>query len=671
MRLPLNWDVIPAETEKSPEEQAADAMAAADIGIEEIPKIIMDGRMHRFRVTGDKSREKAGWYIFYRDNLPAGSFGNWRTGTSVKWHASSGRELSDVERNLLELTYERARQTREAEEQKRHAAAAAECEEIWSRAPAAEDNNEYLRRKKVKSHGLRQTGDGRLIMPIYVGDQLASLQYISPDGHKEFHTGGEVSAGYFLIPGIGSTIYVAEGYATGASIFEASGASVVVALNAGNLLKVGQFLKTRTPAARIIFVADNDESGIGQTRAKAAAEAVGAQVIIPPEVGDANDYAAAGHDLKALLTAAPDPWLIPLSEFCQKPQPIKWLIKGWVQAEALMMVFGASGTGKTFVVLDQALTIACPEINEWHGCKVKHGPVVYLAGEGHIGLKARIAGWMNRRGVCSADMLISKSAEDLNTPDGVNRVIEEIRRYEKQPVLIIVDTLNRFLIGDENTAKDVKTMLDACSRLMEEYHCSVTIVHHTGVAQEAQTRARGSSAWKGAMDLETWINKEPGSSKVLVRQTKSKDAELQPDLWLEQVQVEVPGWTDEDGSPVTTVVMKKYEGCDTDVPLEKKLTKSQQFGLRTFYEAAERFGKLDAEGKFAGLELEKWREYFYQCTSSENDNTKRSTFSRARTELCKIGRLRVENGIYFLKGMTAELEQNQIAKILYKQRCKI
>lgn len=648
-------------------------MMAANMGMDDPPDIIMDGRVHRFRVTGDKNREKTGWYVFFKDKLPAGRFGNWRGDLSTTWHATPDRTLSQAERELIELHYERARMIHEEEAQKKYAQAAAECAEIWDNAADADDENGYLQRKQIKNHGLKQTGDGRLIMPIYVDDRLTSLQYIGSDGTKEFHTGGEVSCGYFFIPPLRpdkKTIYVAEGYATGASIHEATGAGVVVALNAGNLSKVGQFLREKMPGAQIVFVADNDESGVGQQKAKTAANLIGAQVVIPPEIGDANDYVVSGHDLKALLVASPDPWLVPLAEFCKKPQPIKWLIKGWVQEEALMMVFGASGTGKTFVVLDQALSIACPEIANWQGCRVKHGPVVYLAGEGHIGLKARIAGWMSHKGVKFGDMLISTSAEDLNTPEGVNRVISEIGRNNTKPVLIVVDTLNRFLFGDENTAKDTKTFLDACSRLMGEFCCSVLIVHHTGVAQDAQNRARGSSAWKGAMDLETWVNKEQGSTKVLVKQTKSKDAELQPDLWLEQMQIAVPGWTDEDGSPVTTVVMEPFDGNDEEAQ-EKRLTKSQQFGLKTFREAAERVGRLDDEGNFAGLELEEWRKYFYEASSSGNESTKRSAFNRARSDLCEIGKIKAENGYYFLKGITAELEQKGIAKILYKQRCKI
>ena len=252
-------------------------MLAAGIGIEEAPDVVLDGRPHRFRVAGDKGREKSGWYVFFGDNLPAGRFGNWRGDLSVAWHATPDHVLTPAERELIELSYERARLMHEAEAKKKHEQAAAACSEIWEKAAAADSANGYLVRKQVKSHGLRQTGDGRLIMPIYVGERLTSLQYISADGTKEFHAGGEVSYGYFFIPPTGAAakaVYVVEGYATGASVHEATGAGVVVALNAGNLSKVGQFLRGKMPQARIAFVADNDKSGVGQQKARAAAETI-------------------------------------------------------------------------------------------------------------------------------------------------------------------------------------------------------------------------------------------------------------------------------------------------------------------------------------------------------------------------------------------------------------
>ena len=125
----------------------------------------------------------------------------------------------------------------------------------------------------------------------------------------------------------------------------------------------------------------------------------------------------------------------------------------------------------------------------------------------------------------------------------------------QNPKVIVVDTLHRFLAGDENSAQDAKTMLDACNSLMNEFRCSVILVHHTGVAEEAQHRARGSSAWRGALDIE--ISIVPGKDGVPMQivQRKSKDAELAQTVHVELQQVTIPGWMDEDEQPVTSAVV--------------------------------------------------------------------------------------------------------------------
>jgi putative DNA primase/helicase len=121
--------------------------------------------------------------------------------------------------------------------------------------------------------------------------------------------------------------------------------------------------------------------------------------------------------------------------------------------------------------------------------------------------------------------------------------------------VIVVDTLHRFLAGDENSAQDAKTMLDACNALMMEFDCSVILVHHTGVSDEAQHRARGSSAWRGALDIE--ISIVPGKEGIPMQivQRKSKDAEMAETVHVELQQVAIPGWLDEDGQQVTSAVI--------------------------------------------------------------------------------------------------------------------
>ena len=276
-------------------------------------------------------------------------------------------------------------------------------------------------------------------------------------------------------------------------------------------------------------------------------------MVMPPILGDANDYAQAGNALASLLVPSVTDWLVPADEFSSQPSPISWLVKRWVQEQALVMVHGPSGGGKTFVVLDWCLRIASAT-PDWCGNRVKAGNVVYLAGEGHHGLKSRIAAWKHHHKAGKLSMWLSKHGCDLNTPVGYLKVVEHVRMLPDPPKVIVVDTLHRFLAGDENSAQDAKTMLDACSNLMLEFNCSVILVHHTGVSEEAQHRARGSSAWRGALDIEISVIPASPNQPMQLVQRKSKDAEIASPIYMDLHQVVIPGWYDEDNQSVTSAV---------------------------------------------------------------------------------------------------------------------
>ena len=355
------------------------------------------------------------------------------------------------------------------------------------------------------------------------------------------------------------TLYVAEGFATAATIHETTNRPCVVAFSASNLVPVTGTLREMHGATQdIVIVADHDQSGVGQRYAEQASAKFGARMVMPPVLGDANDYAQAGHDLASLLMPPSEDWLIPADDFSAQPAPISWLVKRWVQDQALIMVHGPSGGGKTFVVLDWCLRIASG-MTEWCEQKVKPGNVVYLAGEGHHGLRGRIAAWKHHNQAGKLNMWLSKDGCDLNTPTGYLKVVEQVRQLPETPAIIVVDTLHRFLAGDENSAQDAKTMLDACNSLMGEFHCSVILVHHTGVSEEAQHRARGSSAWRGALDIEISVIPGKDDFPMTLVQRKSKDAELAQPVHVELVQVTIPGWTDEDGQPVTSAVVAQTQ----------------------------------------------------------------------------------------------------------------
>lgn len=554
---------------KSTEDQLRDAML--DRGITPPTDISIDGKLHRFRsgTKGEAGHDKSGWYVIYGDGIPSGQFGDWRTGEAINFRADIGRELSMAEQLTNTRRQAEAKAMREAELKLTRQAAENTVNTIWESAHAASPEHPYLKRKGIQTHGARITGDGRLIVPLYDQDgTLSSLQYIAHDSQKLYHSGGQTGDKFWMVgtldePGI---LYVAEGFATAATIHEVTGRPCVVAYSASNIVPVvGTWREKLGVTQEIVIVADHDSHGVGQKYADQASAKYGARVVMPPIEGmDANDYAMAGHDLKALLNPPATDWLISADDFCAQPAPISWLVKNWIQAQALVMVHGPSGGGKTFAVLDWCLRIASGGGLWMDKHKVKAGGIVYLAGEGHHGLRGRVAAWKQAHSVTKLNMWLSKDGCDLNTAEGYLRVVSNIRALPKVPEVIVVDTLHRFLLGDENSSQDAKTMLDACAGLMREFNCTVILVHHTGVSDEAQHRARGSSAWRGALDIEISIVPSKDDKPMEIVQRKSKDAEMAETVYATLQTVEITGWMDEDGQQVTSAVIAKADAPATN-----------------------------------------------------------------------------------------------------------
>ena len=556
------WSPPEQQTPTAPDIQLKDAMLGA--GLKPPDTLHLDGKVHRFNsgTKGEKGYDKPGWYIIFNDGIPAGRFGCWRSGVELTWKADIGRSLTVAEEMAQSRRLSEAKAQRDAEKLKTREVAANTVDLIWSQAGAASPEHPYLQRKVIKTHGARITGDGRLMVPLYGEDgELSSIQYIAADGDKKYHPGGQTGSMFWMLGTLedADTLYIAEGFATAATIAETTGKPCAVAYSASNLVPVTGIFKAANPTLDICIVADNDASGVGQRYAEQASAKYGVRMTMPPIEGDANDYVQTGHDLALLLKPpiATD-YLIPADGFSAQPAPISWLVKHWIQDQALVMVHGPSGGGKTFVTLDWMLHIASGKAT-WFGHKVKAGNMVYLAGEGHHGLRSRIAAWKHHNSVTSLNMWVSKSGVDLNTAEGYLKVLEAVRALKIKPSVITVDTLHRFMAGDENSAQDAKTMLDACAALMQEFGCTVILVHHTGVSEEAQHRARGSSAWRGALDIEISVIPAKGDKSIEIVQRKSKDAEMAAPVYVDLESVAIPGWFDEDGEAVSSAVVVKGE----------------------------------------------------------------------------------------------------------------
>ena len=255
----------------------------------EPPADIIPGKFHRFSSNGRKTDTAAFCKLF--EDMRGGIYGNWRDGLTIDWQAVKSEAMSPADRLAYRQAVERAKVERDAEQAAAAADARVKAAAIWEAAEPANDNHPYLQRKQVTATGLRLSR-GALVVPMRDNfGTLHSLQFIQPDGEKRFLTGGRVKGCYTGLGKPQGRIYIAEGYATAATVRAATGDAVAVAFNAGNLEPVAIALRERFPDVEIIIAADNDNltnGNPGMTKAAAAARAVGAAVVAPA-AGDFND----------------------------------------------------------------------------------------------------------------------------------------------------------------------------------------------------------------------------------------------------------------------------------------------------------------------------------------------------------------------------------------------
>jgi len=358
------------------------------------PDDLQPGKFHRFSANG-KRGDKAGYCKLFADGT-AGIIGDWRSGEQVEWFADRSEPLNQAEQ------MERRRQAQEAARQAREllegeqVKAAGKAAEIWQAAKPAPSDHPYLAKKKTSAHLLRLEADGRLICPVYNADgKIQTLQFISHNGEKSFLPGGKVAGGFCAIgkPANGEPLLLAEGWATGASLHEASGRPCLVAFNAGNLPKAAEIIKRIWPKSRLIVCGDDDrqtEGNPGKTAALKAAELAGGIAIFPVFSQEAtgtdfNDMliesglqAVKNHIEAACQFAktgnAPRFQLVPVCDLLRSPKPHNWLIRGYLESDNLALVFGDPEAGKSLLV--QGLVCAIVTGREWCGFKPKQGMVV-------------------------------------------------------------------------------------------------------------------------------------------------------------------------------------------------------------------------------------------------------------------------------------------------------
>ncbi len=270
--------------------------------------IVADGKLHRFSSNG-KSGDDAGWYAFHSDGFAVGIYGDWRTGFSERWKADAGRKLTRQEAAEQRAKFDALRRERDAAETLGHEQAAKKADAIWQDERSATADHSYLARKGIQPHGTKIGNDGRLLVPMRdTAGKLWNIERIAPekpsDGSadkKGLYLGRRIGC-YFAIgsPKGAAVLCIVEGFATGASIHEATGLPVAVAFNAGNLEPVAKALRKKFPDLPLVICADDDwktDGNPGRTKGEAAALTVGGVMVLPVFQRDRPEKATDFNDL--------------------------------------------------------------------------------------------------------------------------------------------------------------------------------------------------------------------------------------------------------------------------------------------------------------------------------------------------------------------------------------
>ncbi|EEV7338677.1 AAA family ATPase [Escherichia coli] len=234
---------------------------------------------------------------------------------------------------------------------------------------------------------------------------------------------------------------------------------------------------------------------------------------------------------------------------------LDYVVKGIIPASSLCSIYGASGSYKSFLAGSWACHVSTGR--HWGGRRVAHGAVLYVVGEGGIGVPRRVRAWEVVHGEQVKNLYLVNRPVFPAVPLDVDELVIAARQVEREtgkPVrMIILDTLARCFGGnDENDSRDMGAFIRGCDELKRRTGATVLVVHHSG--KDETKGARGSSAFRASLDAEYRIRREDAGSEALVIScTKMKDAEELKEAAYDLRVVEL--FTDADGELITSLVV--------------------------------------------------------------------------------------------------------------------
>lgn len=516
----------------------------------------------------------------------------------------------------------------------RHPESRQEPEERESAEPPADSGT----KKPVKGYRY-VSADGE---PLY---EVIRYQFVLPDGSFEIDPKTGTPKKTFLqrrpdghgghhwnLEGIGHTIYrhnlVEQAIAEGKTIYLPEGEKdvetleawgLVASTNSGGAKNWTDKLAAYFKAADVVILIDNDDAGRARGEKVARSlRGIASRIrlldFVPlwsaiKDKFDVTDWRDAGGTKEQFLAfveqlsdwapAAPASKFgaVGLDQLHHPSLRHDFAIDDFLDRQGVAMMPGASGSGKTFLVLEMAMCTALSL--DFLGMKVKQGVVLYQAGEGKQGVTKRLDGWLMDRGISAGAevpfKMLTRRINLFNDDKDTDEIIEEGKRWSEHygmPIrMVVIDTFNKAITGaNENAGQDMTKVIARLERISIALDCAVVVPIH----KSAEGKMRGHTSLTGDVAnvinvTELAIRDRNGRVVRTIQLDKNKDGEKGKPLRfvLRQVVLEVGA----DGKAITTCVLDKPDGDEEEAARHGRLSLNQIVILKALREALEDFGE--------------------------------------------------------------------------------
>ena len=503
--------------------------AAAAAGVSISGEIIPDSKFHRFP-TGTNG-DLDGFYLLFSDGPPyCGMFGCWRRDIKIDWRSGNGKMPEGKELAELRRRWHEAEIQRKKEEAARHVRMATKAAALIKSLPEPK-SHPYLKSKSVGAYGIRMNSENDIVIPLRdIDGVIWSYQTIDSVGDKLFMPGGKIRGCYHKIGNRDGPIVICEGYATGASIYEATGLDVACAMNCGNMFEVCKSIRRKFPGRLVIVAADDDrntEGNPGITKGIEAANSILAK-FVSPEFPDS--YEGKGTDFNDLHNATSKsvvreqifavtgyPSAIPIGELKipARDDPSELLKYRFLCRGGGLLLVGPTGIGKSSLVL-QMLALFSNGLPAFGIEPTRPLKAIYIQAENDEGDVAEI-----RDGVVSGleftesqrknffERVIVHSENGHTSKSFFEHVVIPLIVSNPQVDVLVLDPALSYLGGEAKDQRAVGEFLRTLlAPILTKYQISAIVVHHANKPATGNQKAEWTTselAYLGSGSIE-WAN---------------------------------------------------------------------------------------------------------------------------------------------------------------------